>query len=56
MAELPDLMSKSELDPWRVICGHLFELDSYYIPEIIDKTGMAVDWFLTEIGIYIIVK
>lgn len=41
-------MPKSELDPWRVICGHLFELDSYYIPEIIDTTGMAVDWTLTE--------
>jgi hypothetical protein len=39
---------KSELDPWRVICGHLFELNSYYIPEIIDKTGMAVNWTLTE--------
>lgn len=41
-------MSKSELDPWRVICGHLFKLDSYYIPEIIDKTGMVVDWSLTD--------
>jgi hypothetical protein len=41
-------VSKSELDPWRVILGHLFELDSYYIPEIIDKTGMVVDWTLTE--------
>lgn len=28
--------------------GHLFELDSYYIPEIIDKTGMVIDWTLTE--------
>ena len=41
-------VSESELDPWRVILGHLFELDSYYIPEIIDKTGMMVDWTLTE--------
>ena len=39
---------KSELDPWRVILGHLFELESYYIPEIIDKTGMVVNWTLTE--------
>lgn len=38
----------SELDPWQVILGHLFELDSYYIPQIIEKTGMAVDWTLTE--------
>lgn len=40
--------SKSELDPWQVILGHLFELDSYYIPQIIEKTGMMVDWSLTE--------
>jgi len=40
--------SKSELDPWRVIMGHLLELDSYFIPDIIDKTGMKVDWTLTE--------
>ncbi len=41
-------MSKSQLDPWRVICGHLFKIDSYHIPEIIDKTGIVVDWSLTE--------
>lgn len=41
-------MSKSELHPWQVILGHLFELDSYYIPEIIEKTGMIVNWSLTE--------
>jgi hypothetical protein len=40
--------SKSELDPWQVILGHLFEMDSYYIPQIIEKTGMVVDWSLTE--------
>ena len=40
--------STSELDPWQVILGHLFELDSYYIPEMIEKTGMTVDWSLTE--------
>ncbi|MDR4507803.1 MAG: hypothetical protein MRJ65_06130 [Candidatus Brocadiaceae bacterium] len=40
--------SKSELDPWQVILGHLFELDSYNIPQIIEKTGMVVDWSLTE--------
>ena len=38
----------SQLNPWRVICGFLFELDSYFIPEIIDKTGLAVDWSLSE--------
>jgi len=41
-------VSKSESDPWPVILGYLFELDSYYIPQIIDKTGMVVDWTLTE--------
>lgn len=40
--------STSELDPWQVILGHLFELDSYYIPQIIEKAGMTVDWSLTE--------
>jgi len=40
--------TKSDLDPWRIICGHLFEIDSYYIPELIDKTGMEVDWSLTD--------
>ena len=38
----------SQLNPWRVICGSSFELDSYFIPEIIDKTGLAVDWSLSE--------
>lgn len=40
--------SKSELDPWQVILGHLFDLDSYLIPQIIEKAGMAVDWSLTK--------
>ena len=39
---------RSELDPWRVILACLFEIDSYAIPEIIDASGMAVDWRLTE--------
>jgi hypothetical protein len=40
--------SECDLDPWRVILGCLFELDSYEIPAIIDKAGMVVDWTLTE--------
>jgi hypothetical protein len=40
--------SKSVLDPWRVLLSHLMEFDSYLIPGIIDKTGMVVDWSLTE--------
>lgn len=38
----------SELDPWRVICSELFKLSGYEIPEIIDKTGLVVDWSLTD--------
>ncbi len=41
-------MSKAKLDPWRVICAHLFNIDSYSIPGIIDNTGIAVDWSLTD--------
>lgn len=41
-------LMNSKLDPWTVICGNLFEFDSYNIPQIIDKTGMKVDWSLTE--------
>lgn len=39
---------KSSLDPWRILLGHLMDIDSYSIPSIIDKTGMVVDWTLTE--------
>ncbi len=40
------MKTSSELDPWRVICSELFNLSSYDIPKIIDKTGLAVDWQL----------
>jgi len=40
--------SKSILDPWRILLSHLMNLDSYYIPDIIDKTGMVVNWSLTD--------
>lgn len=40
--------SGRDLDPWPVTIGCLFELDSYKIPGIIDKSGMTVDWALTE--------
>lgn len=46
--EVKVIESRADLDPWRVISGHLFALDSYDIPEIIDKTGMKVNWRLTE--------
>ena len=41
-------MTRDELDPWRVICNVLFELDSDEITEIIGKTGLRVDWTLDE--------
>ena len=40
--------SRNELDPWRVILACLFEIDSYEIPNVIDASGLAVDWQLTE--------
>ena len=40
--------SRSELDPWRVILACLFEIDSHEIPRVIDASGLAVDWGLTE--------
>ena len=40
--------SKSVLDPWRILLSHLMALDSYDIPGIIDRTGMVLDWSLTE--------
>ncbi len=41
-------MSKSELDPWRIVCANLFELSSYDIPAVIEKTGLVVDWSLND--------
>jgi len=44
-----DRSSKLELDPWRVICSCLFGLpSSHQIPEVIDRTGLQVNWSLTE--------
>ena len=40
--------TKNQLDPWRVILACLFELDSHEIPEIIDASGIAVDWKITK--------
>ena len=39
---------KSGLDPWRVILASLFEINSHEIPGVIDASGLAVDWWLTE--------
>lgn len=40
--------SRNELDPWRVILAYLFEINSHEIPGVIDASGLAVDWWLTE--------
>jgi hypothetical protein len=36
------------LDPWRVISHELFNLPHYDIPQIINKTGLKVNWALTQ--------
>jgi hypothetical protein len=41
-------MAEGELDPWREICSCPFELAGYQVPEVIDRTGLKVDWNLTE--------
>jgi hypothetical protein len=40
--------SARTLDPWRVMRGCLFDLNSYDIPPVVDKAGMQVDWSLTD--------
>lgn len=42
------MTSRSELDPWRVICAKLFKLSSHDIPRVIERTGLAVDWSLND--------
>jgi hypothetical protein len=39
---------ESALDPWPVIRGLLLRLSSYQVPEIVDRTGLVIDWDLTE--------
>ena len=42
-----NINKKTELHPWRVIFSVLFNLESDAICEIIDATGLSVDWSLT---------
>ncbi|MQM38728.1 hypothetical protein KBTX_02747 [wastewater metagenome] len=42
------MASTSDLDPWRVICARLFELSSHDIPEVLERTGLIVDWSLDD--------
>ena len=41
-------MSKTDLDPWRVIRSFLADIDSRAVPDIIDRAGLAIDWTLTK--------
>jgi len=41
-------MTKDELDPWRVLRSFLSRPRSRDVPDIIDRTGLRVDWTLTE--------
>ncbi len=38
----------SALHPWPVVRGFLLQADSYEVPKTIDRTGLVVDWQLTE--------
>jgi hypothetical protein len=41
-------MLKTELDPWRVIRGVVFDMDNAReIPGVVDRAGLQVDWTLT---------
>jgi len=39
---------QSALHPWPVVRGFLLQSDSYDVPKVIDRTGLVVDWRLTE--------
>lgn len=41
------IMRTSELHPWRVLRSVVLELNSYEVPKVIDRAGIAVDWTLT---------
>ena len=49
MSRNDDPELRKNLDPWRIILACLLdELDSFDIPAVIDKSGMAVNWTLTD--------
>lgn len=39
---------REELDPWPVLRGLLMGVRSYDVPDVVDRTGLSVDWRLTE--------
>ena len=46
-ARMPD--QRDELDPWRVIVSSLFDhIESFDVPQIIDRAGLSVNWSLTD--------
>ena len=47
-ASTTDSAKRSALIPWPIVRGILLESSSYKVPEIIDRTGLAVDWELTD--------
>ncbi len=47
-SEAPTRLPPADLDPWPVIRGLALELSSYEVPKAIDRTGLTVDWSLTD--------
>ncbi|SRR6266480_3502545 len=39
---------QSALHPWPIVRGFLLQFDSYDVPGVIDRAGLAVDWRLSE--------
>lgn len=39
---------RAEPDPWPVTLSFLAKIDSYKIPEVVGRTGLTVNWSLTE--------
>lgn len=39
---------RSDLNPWPVVRSFLLNLSSNYVPEVIDRAGLTVDWSLTD--------
>ena len=36
------------LHPWPIVRGFLLRVDSYDVPEVVDRAGLVVDWRLSE--------
>ncbi len=41
-------MPNPELDPWRVIRSFLSKANSYTVPDIVDSSGLSVDWRISD--------